>query len=258
LIGYLRHPLVGPALLLEHGCERTHNDMLRHALKRYGLDPNRYGYASIQLDGGIDKVVRKVCDWFASKQPLQSQPPALSIALMDHEELDPRIARSLGLVALDVLGAGGSVVVPRIAQLLRTPDFLNLLGNPDVSRDTLSYGQAIEQHGLPIRATPSRHDVETLTGLGATGAAVILACVKNGALQANPLVPTLQAASAGDGQHRASDIDLLIDPAADASVTSAHLLELLRSTARDEYQPRAGHRGFHNFQLTRGHLGVSL
>lgn len=258
LIGYLRHPMVGPALLLEHGCERTHNDMLRHALKRSGLDAERYGYASIQLDGGIDKVVAKVCEWFRARHSVQPQPAALSIALVDHDTLDPNVARVFGHVALDVLGAGGSVVVPRTAHILRTPAFLELLGNPDVGRDTLSYGQTIERHGLHVMATPSRHDVETLTGLGATGASVILVCVKDGALQANPLVPTLQVASAIAGGHAASDIDLLIDPAADADKTSARLLELLRATARDDYQPLAGRRGFHNFQLTRGHLGVSL
>lgn len=259
MMGYLRHPLVGPALLLEHGCERTHNDMLRHALKRYGLDPERYGYASIQLDGGIDKVVTKVCDWFGNKQSLQSQTSQLSIGLMDRAALEPRIARALGLVTLDILGAGGSVVVPRTAQVLRTPDFLNVLGNPNVERDTLNYGQAIDQHGLHIMATPSRHDVETLTGLGATGASVILVYVKDGVLQANPLVPTLQIASAtADERSSASDVDWLIDLAAESGAIRARLLDLLRAAAHHEYEPRAGQRGFHNFQLTRGHLGVSL
>ncbi|MFN8535936.1 MAG: UxaA family hydrolase [Thermomicrobiales bacterium] len=66
LIGHLLHPLVGPALLLEHGCEKTHNDYIRHELEREGVDLSRFGWASIQLDGGIEAVVEKTSDWFAA------------------------------------------------------------------------------------------------------------------------------------------------------------------------------------------------
>ena len=65
LIGHLLHPLVGPALLLEHGCEKTHNDYIRHELEREGADLSRFGWASIQLDGGIEAVVEKTSTWFA-------------------------------------------------------------------------------------------------------------------------------------------------------------------------------------------------
>ena len=30
MLGYLTHPLVRHAFLLEHGCEKTHNDFIRH------------------------------------------------------------------------------------------------------------------------------------------------------------------------------------------------------------------------------------
>ena len=39
----------GPALCLEHGCEKTHNDFFNGALSTLGLDPASYGYASIQV-----------------------------------------------------------------------------------------------------------------------------------------------------------------------------------------------------------------
>ena len=74
MAGHLLHPFVRTALLLEHGCERTHNDLMRHALEERGIDPGRFGYASIQLDGGIDKVVRKVEHWFLEQLP--AAPPA--------------------------------------------------------------------------------------------------------------------------------------------------------------------------------------
>ena len=49
LVGHLTHPTVGIGLLLEHGCEKTHNDHVLHALETYGIDSNRYGWASIQM-----------------------------------------------------------------------------------------------------------------------------------------------------------------------------------------------------------------
>ena len=64
LVGHLTHPTVGLGLLLEHGCEKTHNDHVLHALETHGIDSARYGWASIQLDGGIEAVTRKVERWF--------------------------------------------------------------------------------------------------------------------------------------------------------------------------------------------------
>jgi len=69
LLGHLASPLVGHtlllehswlramaiptmirhALLLEHGCERTHNDYFADALAERGADASRYGWASLTL-----------------------------------------------------------------------------------------------------------------------------------------------------------------------------------------------------------------
>ena len=48
------------ALLLEHGCERTHNDYFADALAERGADASRYGWASLQRDGGVRSVEAKV------------------------------------------------------------------------------------------------------------------------------------------------------------------------------------------------------
>ncbi len=65
VLGHLANPTVRFGLLLEHGCEKTHNDYFRNRLEEAGLDPARFGWASVQLDGGIESVVEKVEDWFA-------------------------------------------------------------------------------------------------------------------------------------------------------------------------------------------------
>jgi len=67
MIGYLRHRAVGRALLLEHGCEKTHNDEFRVNLEKLGVEQARFGWASIQNDGGIEAVTGRVMDWFRNE-----------------------------------------------------------------------------------------------------------------------------------------------------------------------------------------------
>ena len=60
LAGHLSHRSVRHAVLLEHGCEQTHNDAVRHHLAERGLAAERFGWASVQMDGGIASVRAKV------------------------------------------------------------------------------------------------------------------------------------------------------------------------------------------------------
>ena len=64
MMGYAAHPQARRVLLLEHGCEKTHNDYMRNGLEEWGLDPAVFGWASVQLDGGIVKAMDKVEAWF--------------------------------------------------------------------------------------------------------------------------------------------------------------------------------------------------
>ena len=66
LIGHLIHPIVALGVLLEHGCEKTHNDYIADALAKNGIPIDQYGWASVQLDGGIDAAIQKVENWFES------------------------------------------------------------------------------------------------------------------------------------------------------------------------------------------------
>ena len=60
MLGHLVHRSVRHAVLLEHGCEQTHNDAVRHYLAERGLSADGFGWASVQMDGGIAKVRAKV------------------------------------------------------------------------------------------------------------------------------------------------------------------------------------------------------
>ena len=74
-IGYLQHPKLRHVLLLEHGCEITHNSYFRGMMAERGLDPEDYGWASIQLDGGIDAVTSKIGRWFSERLRDDEMPP---------------------------------------------------------------------------------------------------------------------------------------------------------------------------------------
>ena len=66
LASHLAHRCVRHAVLLEHGCEQTHNDAVRHHLAARGLATDRFGWASVQLDGGIASVQAKVAGQLAA------------------------------------------------------------------------------------------------------------------------------------------------------------------------------------------------
>ena len=56
------------------GCEITHNSYFRQLMAERDLDPADYGWASIQLDGGIDAVIRKMVRWFGERTMECSEP----------------------------------------------------------------------------------------------------------------------------------------------------------------------------------------
>ena len=169
-------------------------------------------------------------------------------------------ARLLAQIAAAVVGSGGTVVIPENAALLRSDDFFEVLGWTGLPKPSLEYGQAIDQSGLHIMATPTDHGVETLTGLGGTGVQLILAHVDGPPLQGHPMIPVLQIATDGPAARRfLKDLDLVIDPANDAGDRLCReLLSLLCDAASHDYEPRLWAAGCVDFQLTRGLLGVSL
>ncbi|MBI2969893.1 MAG: UxaA family hydrolase [Gammaproteobacteria bacterium] len=266
LVGHLVHPFVKQALLLEHGCERTHNDLFRHVLEEHGINADRFGYASIQLDGGIGKVVDKVERWFMTK--LSEGPAAerravgleaLSLGLLSVGEVSEPAAQALVRIAKLVAGSGGTLIIPENASLLASPGVLEEMGWPEAPRPSLDYGQVADRPGLHVMATPTDHAVEMLTGLGGTGAQLILAHLDGPPLQGHPMIPVLQVATRTRSQSRLhEDLDRVIDPRIGPERIAEELLDLLCDTASWAYQPRLWAAGNTDFQVTRGMLGVSL
>ncbi len=256
----MAHGLVGAGLFLEHGCERTHNDYMRHELEALGLGPERFGWASVQLDGGIEAVLAKIEAWF--RQSLASAAPprveaaglgALKLGLLSSGELPPALGAAAAQIARSVVAAGGTVVVPQAASLMLSPAFLaGTLRTAEVT-PSLGYGQIAARAGFHIMETPSGHWVESLTGLGATGVEVLLAFPGERPAQSHPLVPMLQASGEATGRE-GFDWSAQADPA----LWAEQLLRLVAEVASRRYTPRRFAQGDVDFQMTRGLLGLTM
>lgn len=263
MVGYAQHPLVADCLLLEHGCEKTHNDYMRHRLVESGGNPDRFGYASIQLDGGIEAVSRKVESWFRDQHPgggvsaTASQTIGLAglrIGLMCDGPLPDALVRQATALTALIVGAGGSVVVPANSGLLAHGDYHGMLPSSD---PTLPYGDVVRIAGFHIMETPTRHWVETLTGLAATGVELIIALTHERPMQAHPFVPMLQVtADANLFATYRDDLDLLM--AGEETAWPTQLLALSAEVLEGRYEPKLAGKGNFDIQFTRGLLGVSL
>ncbi|CAA9530377.1 MAG: Altronate dehydratase [uncultured Rubrobacteraceae bacterium] len=264
VLGYLANPTVRLALLLEHGCEKTHNDYFENRLAERGLDRDRFGWASVQLDGGIESVVEKVESWFSESLEASEDleyttagPGALRLGLYASGPLPDEAARSLAETTLAVVGAGGTVVVPETAAVLGSRAYLDAVLGEHPVRTTLSYGQAFERPGFHVMEAPTDHWIETATGLGATGVEVMLAHVSGRPLQAHRMIPLAQASSDPETlRNHADDLDALLD--GDPETWTEGILETLSAVASREHTPKLFAANNTDFQFTRGLLGVSM
>ena len=258
MIGHLTHPTVALGLLLEHGCEKTHNDHVRHEIQKLGISPERYGWASVQLDGGIDAVIEKVQDWFSETLADKPAVPAvnaglehLRIAITSTGGVTEEVRQSLMQLTQVIVAAGGTVVVPANAEWLSA-----VSGRQSVvllaDTPTLAYGQRVEKSGFHVMETPTDQPTETLTGLGATGVDLALAHIVGAPLQSHVMVPLLQVSTDSTTQaNYGADLDL-------ATVDVEDLLALIVEVASRRYTPKLHGKGNTDFQLTRGLLGISM
>ena len=264
MLNYLTHPLVHSAVLLEHGCEKTHNDFMRHSLLARGLDGDNFGWASVQSDGGIDQVCSKVEGWFRSTlegRPLTTTEagtwPDLRVGIMASGTLSQSAARAFAQLTRWLISGGATVVLTEGGALLESMVYVEETfpgGRPEAN---LAHGAGFSSAGCFIVETPTQDWTEALTGMGAAGVEIIVAHVRDQPMQGHPLVPLLQASDDPITHRRyGADIDLeLTGPPAD---WTRILVDSLLAVASRRYQVKA--MGLQNtgFQLTRGRLGVSM
>jgi altronate dehydratase len=226
LAGYAIHPLARRVLMLEHGCEKTHNDAFRNALSPG--QASKLGWLSIQLDGGIQPVISKALEWFSisdGRVPREDAPiSALRIGFAQaHEDAPTKLMTTLNALAR----LGLLVVVPE--------SFSRIQWNP-----TVEYGQPAPSHGLHVMRTPTNDLTEILTGLGATGVELIVLWNAGAPVQHHPFIPVIE-----------------IGPELfENENPPAQLLSLIVRAASGEIP--AASQAHADFQITRGLEGVSL
>ena len=302
LLGHLVHRSVRHAILLEHGCEQTHNDAVRRYLAERGLPADRFGWASVQMDGGIAKVRAKVAGQLEAmaaarasetgdtaaagagdaEAPPDSDPggPAAAaggafglplaaagaenvrVALIADGPLPAAMGEVFGRLAAGLTAAGATVVVPDNAGLLGCGAFRDAVfpdGAAAPPRPSLSFGQPAEAAGFHVMEAPTENPVETFTGLGATGAEVMLCHVGRTTLQAHPMIPLVQVtADPSLAERCGGDLDRAITLDRDVDGLVAELAGLVADVASRRYHPKLWARGVTEFQLTRGRLGLSM
>jgi altronate dehydratase len=266
LLGHIEHPSVRRAMLLEHGCERTHNDAVRHYLNARGIGFDHLGFASVQMDGGLDKVRHKIGQWFIREldedSELISEPvgaQALRLGLTTVGPVPESISRALaGLVRRLVAGAA-TVVIAENASVLADDGFSKALFEGGEWHASLAYGQPPETAGCHVMETPTENAAEVLTGLGGTGVGIMLAHISRAPLQSHPMIPLLQVSSAASAYERfGADLDLRLSIESAIDSLEESLLSRIAETASRNYVPKLYGQGYTQFQLTRGLLGLSL
>eukprot|EP01087_Luapelamoeba_hula_P012413 TRINITY_DN3460_c0_g1_i3.p1 TRINITY_DN3460_c0_g1~~TRINITY_DN3460_c0_g1_i3.p1 ORF type:complete len:927 (+),score=96.57 TRINITY_DN3460_c0_g1_i3:1250-4030(+) len=300
LFGYLVHPMVKNAVLLEHGCEATHNHYFMHRMEQ--IDKNliqKFGWASVQMDGGIESAKKHVEKWFVDKWNLkidgddvECSPEAkllvrgvglshlrLGLVVPPNTVVPPLVGKAFAEITRLIVDRGGTVVVPEGTALLSTPSYINEIVNTQIVEPSLLYGQSFvvgpdtRIGRFHVMQCPTHHWVETITGLGATGVEIIVSFIgeKRAPLQANPLIPVIQATTSAQATQPSElraedaflrDFDIVFQndqvQGTSSETITAPLLGLVLDVASGTKQPRMFGVGNCDFQLTRGDLGVSL
>ncbi len=261
--GHLQHPFITHAVLLEHGCERTHNDAIRHDLLSKGLNPTRFDWASVQLDGGLDRVAKKVETQFrvALDSPVQRKTGSiadLKIGLMTQGSISEITARALAGLIRDLVVSGSTIVVPENASIVDSTVFMEQLLTDEQSWSVnLDYGAHPSSNGCFVMATPTTSTTEILTGLGGTGVEIILMYTNGMPVASHPLVPVLQFSDKNEYSDKFfDDLDFVLPQLMDKP--SDFLMTKIEHTITRRHIPKLHHRGYSNFQVTRGTVGVSL
>lgn len=252
LIGYMTHPLVHSCLLLEHGCENVHHQYLQRELKERQLEAEQFGWVSIQLDGGIERAARKAEAWFASRSEATLSPrKPFSVGIMASGNVPEAVSDSLAFLTRTLLRSDIGVVVPAPGSSDSSQSLLCKLGLDPEQSPSLRYADRIEEAGLHLMDAPGSHWVEMLTGIGATGAELILAYVDDRYRQGHPFIPVLQFSA-----NPIEGVDLVLSGT--ASEWPEQILERVLDMANNRSRPLAFENGNTDSQVPRGPWGFSV
>lgn len=258
-LGYAQHPNVAGALLLEHGCEKVPNDTVRNHFVAEGVDPARFGWVSVQLDGGIDKAVQRVTGWFAGGSPPPDEArhatavTALTFGVMTTDPLDERVAELACQVIRSAVDASGTLLMPVSDPLLRSTSAGRIPGLGTATPSLLA-GQAPPSPGLHLVETETPDWAENVSALGSAGVHALVTFVAEHPRSAHPFIPVFQfAAERERGQIAEHEVDGFVSGAGDLARVWTRVAAGIEGSA----PPASQRLGLDHFQLSRGLLGIS-
>jgi len=276
MLSHMLSPLVKFGVFLEHGCERTHNDYMGHHMEsEMGIKRDKFGWASIQLDGGIDKVTSKVRGLFLSSvistetavQRTSVPLKHLRIALATPAHMKPsdEAARAMAAIARLVVDSGGLVVLPKISELTRNHVFLGEVLEPSAFSKqvtpTIAYAQRPKNQGLHIMETLSDNWTEMMTGLGGTGVEIALVITEGKYLSqpliTHPMIKLIKVANPHTsvlGSESLEDYDLVLS--SDYGKWEQELQQVLLDIASGKKSVKNSDNV--DFQISRGPTGISV
>ena len=125
---------------------------------------------------------------------------------------------------------------------------------------TLAYGEMPTQAGLHIMDMSEEDELETFTGLAASGAQLMLHHVGAAPAPGHPMVPLVQVSGDSQvGEQFAGDLDASLSPTDDVNAQVESLRSLIERVAGGDYQLQtSAPQVTVGFQLSRGPLGISL
>ena len=265
MVAHLRHPFVASALLLEHGCEKTHNDYFQAYLAEQGIDIDAYGWASIQREGGIQNVLQHIERWFEEADSEESGWPRnkamFSVGIVVDGSVTKAVAESLAptLIAFvrSVVEAGHSVFIPVSHQ--REECMLDLLCEVLLDgplQPTLSVGQIPAESGFHMVDVPSGNWQEIITAMGAAHVHCLLQVGSDVSLPGHPFIPMLHVSKRDH-----TEVDLALDGnihGSDIHVDIQALVNKIEQTLDGRYVPVKTRLRNYDFQISRGMYGISL
>eukprot|EP00928_Gymnodinium_smaydae_P044837 TRINITY_DN29928_c0_g1_i1.p1 TRINITY_DN29928_c0_g1~~TRINITY_DN29928_c0_g1_i1.p1 ORF type:complete len:990 (-),score=155.38 TRINITY_DN29928_c0_g1_i1:257-3226(-) len=276
MVGHLVHPQVQHGFLLEHGCEKTHNDWFAGRLTAQGLPLDNYGWASVQLDGGIEAVCGKIREFFddSGRRYPRSQAcgdknvkmQALQLGLLVPAEVSSTEAVWLAALVRYVIMNSGTVLLPSMSPLLKDHSFIAACLFEEVPgsliQPTLAYAQLPASSGLHIVDIPATMSwVEVVSGLAPAVHCFVTWLGESGqrGLQpSHPFVPTVHVdAQLETKEVKYSEADVTIGLADDMAESLQAVFERVRSSLRGS-ETKACRSGALDFSVARGITGVSL
>ena len=259
LVGILRSPLIKFAVLLEHGCEKNHNDSMRKTLKsKFESIPSNIGFESVQLGGGVRRAVSNVmrqCRRLSEATNMRKKEKNLRVGLVvDTTSLNQVDIDSLKVFCRAVIDKWtGTIVSPRVPCL---NGFETMFKTRFVSLgDTISEDAGmVLLRGLDCCSMTLS---ETIGCVASTGVHVLVVLsTTSDIVQAHPLIPTIFISSSSSSSLMFHDVDVRLNHGVSENAMS--ICDVVASVVSSKLLPYMNRIGNVHFQFSRGRTGVSV